>query len=454
MANSSLQTPGSSTPKSAKRALVSSFLGSTVEYYDFLLYGSAAGLVFPHLFFSDQMDPTLGMALSFVILLAGYVTRPIGGILFGHFGDRYGRKNMLFITLMMMGIVSVCIGLMPTYGSIGIAAPLLLVLLRVVQGLAVGGEWAGATLMAAEHVPEKNRGLAASIAVSGGPTGSVLATLILGLFAGLPQEQFLSWGWRIPFLLSAVLVVIGLYMRYRVAESPDFVAAKANNEISTGVPILRVLKKYPLSSLYGILAGAGPLFMQALIAIFMVPYVVKTGVVTQQEALIMLTVSSFVHIFAIPFFANLSDRFGRRPVMLAGAFISIVLVFPMFAMFNSGNFWLIAAAFLLGNPIIQASMYGPIGAFLAEKFDTQDRYTGVSLTYQLGSLLGAGTAPLMATWLLNLDNGGGTSNIAWYFILLIVLAGISVVLSKETRSRAIRTESRNEESVDAQAANH
>ena len=440
MTNSASATQAPSS-KGARRALISSFLGSTVEYYDFLLYGSAAGLVFPYLFFSDQMDPALGMALSFVILLAGYITRPIGGILFGHFGDKFGRKNMLFITLMMMGLVSVCIGLMPTFDAIGVAAPLILVALRVVQGLAVGGEWAGATLMAAEHVPEKNRGLAASIAVSGGPTGSVLATLVLGLFAGLPQEQFLSWGWRIPFLLSAALVVIGLYMRYRVAESPDFVAAKANNQISTGVPILRVVKKYPLSSLYGIIAGAGPLFLQSLIAIFMVPYVVKTGVVTQQEALIMLTVSSFIHIFTIPFFANLSDRFGRRPVMLAGAVLSIVLIFPMFALYNSGNFWLIALAFLLGNPIIQASMYGPIGAFLAEKFETQDRYTGVSLTYQLGSLVGAGTAPLMATWLINIDNGGGTNNIAWYFIGLMVLAGIAVYLSQETRHRAKRTAS-------------
>ncbi|WP_104161980.1 MFS transporter [Arthrobacter sp. ZGTC212] len=426
------------TGKDSRRALVSSFLGSTVEYYDFLLYAAAAGLVFPKLFFSADMDPTLGTILSFVILLAGYISRPIGGVLFGHFGDKYGRKNMLFITLMMMGLVSVAIGLMPTYAAIGVAAPLLLVFLRVVQGLAVGGEWAGATLMAAEHVKEKNRGFAASIAVTGGPTGSVLATLILGLFAGLPEDDFLSWGWRIPFLLSAALVIIGLYLRYRVTESPDFVEARAAGTVHTGVPILRVLKKYPLSSLYGILAAAGPLFMQALLAVFMVPYVVGTGAVDRQTALMMLTASSFVHIFAIPFFAWLSDKFGRRPVMLAGAGISVALVFPMFAMFNSGSFWLIALAFMVGNPIIQASMYGPIGAFLAEKFDTQDRYTGVSLTFQLGSVLGAGTAPLLATWLIDLDNGRGTDNIAWYFIALIAVGAASVILSKETRGRSAR----------------
>lgn len=429
------------TAKDSRRALVSSFLGSTVEYYDFLLYAAAAGLVFPKLFFSADMDPTLGTILSFVILLAGYISRPIGGVLFGHFGDKYGRKNMLFITLMMMGLVSVAIGLMPTYAAIGVAAPLLLVLLRVVQGLAVGGEWAGATLMAAEHVKEKNRGLAASIAVTGGPTGSVLATLILGLFAGLPEDQFLSWGWRIPFLLSAALVVIGLYLRYRVTESPDFIKARQAGEVHTGVPILRVLKQYPLSSLYGILAAAGPLFMQALLAVFMVPYVVSTGAVDRQTALLMLTASSFVHIFAIPFFAWLSDRFGRRPVMLVGAGISVALVFPMFAMFNSGSFWLVALGFMVGNPIIQASMYGPIGAFLAEKFETQDRYTGVSLTFQLGSVLGAGTAPLLATWLVDLENGRGTDNIAWYFIGLIAVAALAVLLSKETRGRTDREKS-------------
>ncbi|WFR72263.1 MFS transporter [Prescottella defluvii] len=208
------------SPVDSRRALISSFLGSTVEYYDFLLYGAAAGLVFPKLFFPNTMDPVLGSTLSFVILLAGYISRPIGGILFGHFGDKYGRKNILVITLLMMGLVSVVIGLMPTYATIGVAAPLILVALRIVQGLAVGGEWAGATLMAAEHVNQDRRGFAASIAVTGGPTGSVLATLVLALFSGLPDDAFLSWGWRVPFLLSAVLVIVGLFLRYRVTESP------------------------------------------------------------------------------------------------------------------------------------------------------------------------------------------------------------------------------------------
>ena len=422
-------------PKESRRALISSFLGSTVEYYDFLLYGAAAGLVFPHLFFSEDMDPTVGTVLSFVILLAGYLTRPIGGLLFGHFGDRFGRKNMLFITLMMMGVVSVAIGLLPTYSAIGVAAPLALVMLRIVQGLAVGGEWAGATLMAAEHVKEGRRGLAASIAVTGGPAGAVLSTLVLGLFAGLPTEQFLSWGWRVPFLLSATLVIIGLYLRLRVKESPDFARAREAGEVRTGMPLLRVLREYPLETLYGTLAVAGPLFLQALLAIWAVPFVVATGVMDRQAALMFLTLSSFLHVFAIPFFAWLSDRLGRKPVMLGGAVISIALVFPMFAMFQSGSAALVALAFIVGNPIMQASMYGPCGAFLAEKFDTGARYTGVSLTYQAGSVIGAGVAPLVATWLMGHENGLGTTNIAFYFIALTVVSALAVLLSKETGRR-------------------
>ena len=426
-------------PAESRRALVSSFLGSTVEYYDFLLYGAAAGLVFPSLFFPEEMDPATGTVLSFVILLGGYLTRPIGGLLFGHFGDRFGRKNMLFITLMMMGLVSVGIGLLPTYSAIGIAAPLALVMLRIVQGLAVGGEWAGATLMAAEHSSAGRRGFGASIAVTGGPAGAVLSTLVLGLFAGLPSEDFLSWGWRIPFLLSATLVIIGLYLRLRVKESPDFARAREAGEVRTGMPLLRVLRQYPLNTLLGTLAVAGPLFLQALLAIWAVPFVVSTGVMDRQSALMFLTLSSFIQIFSIPFFAWLSDRFGRKPVMLTGAAIGIALVFPMFAMFQSGEPALVALAFIVGNPIMQGSMYGPCGAFLAEKFDTAARYTGVSLTYQAGSVIGAGVAPLVATWLMGLDNGLGTTNIAIYFIGITIVSALAVLFSKETLRRSTET---------------
>ncbi|MBZ8176732.1 MFS transporter [Corynebacterium poyangense] len=426
------QSPPQPTPqtsdKERRRTLISSFLGSTVEYYDFLLYGAAAGLVFPHLFFDKNIDPFLGQLFSYMTLFTGYLARPVGGLIFGHLGDRHGRKNILFVTLMVMGLVSIAIGLLPTYATIGVAAPITLVLLRMIQGLAVGGEWAGATLMAAEHAKAKSRGIAASIAVSGGPAGAVLSTLVLGIFAGLPQEQFLSWGWRIPFLLSALLVIIGLYMRYQLTESPEFEAAKAAGHVETGVPLKRIFTVYPKQTILAALAITGSLFIQALMAVAVVPYLVDHGLIEQQPALMMLTFSAFLHIFAIPFFAWLSDRVGRKRVMLLGAAISIALIFPMFAAFNSGNSLLIFFGFILGNPIIQASMYGPVGAFLAERFAPEDRYTGVSVTYQLGSVLGAGLAPIISSTLLHLNNGWGTTNIALYFIALMVISALCVVL--------------------------
>lgn len=434
--NSGVPTP--TTDKQRRKVLISSFLGSTVEYYDFLLYGAAAGLVFPHIFFDDSIDPFLGVLLSYVILFAGYLSRPIGGLVFGHFGDKFGRKNVLFVTLMVMGVVSIMIGLLPTYAAIGVAAPIILVLLRVIQGLAVGGEWAGATLMAAEHSKPGARSFAASIAVSGAPAGSVLSTLVLALFAGLPEDQFLSWGWRIPFLLSAVLVIIGLYMRYSLTESPEFETARKSGQTSTGVPIKRIFTVYPVQTIFAALTIAGPLFMQALLAVFVVPYIVETGAMERQPALMLLTFSSFLHIFAIPLFAALADRFGRQLVMLIGVVISIALIFPMFLMFNSGNFWLIALGFIVGNPIIQASIYGPVGAFLADKYAPEDRYTGVSISYQVGSILGAGLAPMVSTWLVAMDNGWGSYNIALYFIFLCVVAAIGIITVEKPKYNAAK----------------
>lgn len=392
----------------------------------------AAGLVFPKLFFSG-LDPALALLLSYLTLFTGYVSRPLGGLLFGHFGDRYGRKKMLFITLMVMGIVSICVGLMPTAATIGIFAPILLTVLRLVQGFAVGGEWAGAMLMSMEHSQEEKRGLGASLAVAGAPFGAVMATLVLGLFAALPDEQFLSWGWRIPFLLSVVVVMLGLFLRARVSESPDFEAARARGEVHTGLPVAILFTKYPREVVPGAIAGAAPLFVQGLLAVFMVPYVVGTGAMSRPSALMWLTLSNFIHVFTIPFFAWLSDRFGRKPVMVAGAVFSAVMVWPMFAMFNSGNTTLIGLAFLVGNPLIQASMFGPIGAFLSELFDTGSRYSGVSATYQLGSLIGGGLAPIVATRLSSPETG--TDALAWVIVGAYVLSGLAVLLSRSHRAR-------------------
>lgn len=420
--------------RESRRAVISSYLGSTVEYYDFLLYGSAASLVFPALFFSD-LDPGLGIILSFLTLATGYIARPIGGLLFGHFGDKYGRKQILFITLMVMGIVSILIGLLPTYQTIGIAAPIALLALRILQGLAVGGEWAGATLMAMEHSGKKSKGLGASIAVSGGPSGAVLATLVLGGFSLMPEEQFMSWGWRIPFLLSALLVVIGLYLRHRVTESPDFEQAKAKEaqqSESASVPIVELFRSSSKEIGLGTLSGIAPLFIQSLLATFALTYAVSIGH-SRSDALLMLTIANTLHIFTIPLMAAISDRYGRRPVMLTGVVLGMILIWPMFELISHENPWMMLLGFIIGNPIIQAVMYGPMGAFISEKFTTRTRYTGLSLTYQLTSLIGAGFTPIIAQALLE-QAGGGTNThyIAMLFCVLCAVTGIGVYLSKET----------------------
>lgn len=437
------RTAPAATETQRRRAVASSFLGSAVEYYDFLLYGAAAGLVFPKLFFAE-LDPGLGLLLSYLTLFTGYLSRPLGGLLFGHFGDKFGRKNMLVITLVMMGLVSIAVGLMPTAATIGIGAPILLTLVRVIQGFAVGGEWAGAMLMSMEHSKEEGRGLGASLAVAGAPFGAVMATLVLGIFATLPDDQFLAWGWRVPFLLSVIVVIIGLFLRAKVTESPDFEAARARGDVHTGLPVAVLLKQYPREVILGSLAGAAPLFIQGLLAVFMVPYVVSTGAMTRDTALLWLTFSNFLHVFTIPFFAWISDRVGRKPVMIAGAVFSSVMIWPMFTLFNSGDPRLIGLAFLLGNPLIQAAMYGPIGAFLSELFDTGSRYSGVSATYQLGSLLGAGSAPIVANRLVNAE--AGTSSLAWFIVGAYVISGLAVVFARSHKSRRQTHAERFEES--------
>ncbi|WIM72771.1 MFS transporter [Corynebacterium suedekumii] len=258
-------------PKERRRAMASSFLGSTVEMYDFLLYAAAAGLVFPQMFFGN-LTPLMGTTISFAILLIGYIARPIGSIAFGHFGDRYGRKNVLVITLMVMGFVSITIGLLPSANHIGVIAPVLLVILRLLQGVAIGGEWAGAALMPMQHATEKNKGFGASLAIAGGPAGMILSTLVLAIFAAIsgdnfanPEKYFVTdWGWRIPFLFSAAIVIIGLYLRSRVKESPEFEAARKAGKVQTGIPIVRLFKESPREIFIGAVAGMASLFLQGL----------------------------------------------------------------------------------------------------------------------------------------------------------------------------------------------
>ncbi|MDJ1370629.1 MFS transporter [Gulosibacter molinativorax] len=426
------------TKRDRRRAFLASYLGTVVEYYDFILYGAAAGLVFPYLFFAD-LDPVIGTVLSYTILLSGYIARPIGGLVCGHLGDKFGRKNILVVTMFVMGAASVLMGLLPTYAMIGAAAPVVLTLLRIIQGLAVGGEWAGATLMAAEHAGEKNRGFGAAITLSGSPTGSLLSTIVFALVSGLPEDAFMSWGWRLPFILSAALVIIGIYLRSRVSESPEFEAARAFGRVHSGVPLMRILRRYSGTSVLLILSGLAPLFLNGVMVVFMVPYLVGQGYFSQQTALLLLSVSTFLQIFTTLGFGALSDKLGRSRAMMLGALAYVVLAFPAFMLLSSGSVPVTILGFILANGVLQAALLSPLGAFLADHFATEDRYTGMSLTFQISSILGAGVAPLLATWLVGLDNGWGIYNVAAYVVVLAVVSLGAVLLLRLTgKKRAVQ----------------
>ncbi|WP_326818129.1 MHS family MFS transporter [Streptomyces sp. NBC_01762] len=426
-----------------RRVASSSFIGSAIEYYDFLLYGAAASLVFNELFFTG-LDPVTGTIASFATLAVGYVARPLGGIVFGHFGDKVGRKSMLVLTMTLMGLSSFVIGLLPTYDTIGVWAPVLLVAARLVQGVAVGGEWGGAALMALEHAPANRRGLAASFANMGGPAGAVLATAVLGLFSALPEEQFLSWGWRVPFLLSILLLAFGMFIRLKVTESPVFAEAQAHDR-RTGAkrkaPLFTALRRYPKNIALAAFGGVGALVLQSLLATFVLSHALDLGY-QRSTVLTAQTMSSALHIFTIPAFALLSDRIGRKPVMITGALASAAAAFPLLALVNSGSTGLLFLAFVIGNPLLQASMYGPMAAFISEMFGTRARYTGASLGYQLASTLGAGVAPLLATTLLASAGGGThTATVSLFLLVVCLISAGAIALTKEGKDTDLDAES-------------
>ena len=413
-----------------RRILASSFLGSMIEFYDFILFATAASIVFSQVYFVD-LDPGLGLFLSFTILAVGYVARPIGGIVFGHFGDKIGRKGVLVTSMMLMGGTTVAIGLLPPTAMIGVAAPILLTVFRVIQGLAVGGEWGGAMLIALEHSPKKRRGFAASFANMGGPAGAVLATVVMSVFTLLPDEQFISWGWRIPFLLSAVLVFIGLIIRMKVHESPVFQKLQDEAE-ERKVPLLEVVSKYPKNLILGIIAGMSSYTVQGLMTVWGIAYVIDGGL-DSTHVLWVKALGAASTVVVVWFASQLSDRFGRRPVMIVGMLIGAVAAFPVMFMLDMTNLWVFAMALLITQGLVQGTIFGPFGAFAAEMFPTHIRYTGASLVYQTSSTLGAGFTPMIASSLVAIA-GGSLWLIALVWIAVFLVAIVAITFVKEGRT--------------------
>ncbi|MEV6638685.1 MFS transporter [Amycolatopsis sp. NPDC051371] len=405
-----------------RRAVLSSYFGSVIEYYDFLLYATASAVVFTKVFFSN-LDPVLGTIASLGTFTTGYLARPIGGIIFGHFGDLLGRKRMLVITMSMMGIASTLIGVLPTYAQIGVWAPVLLIVLRVLQGIAVGGEWGGAVLMSAEHATSR-RGLWASFTNAGAPSGMVVSTLLLTLMGAVTTDaQFLSWGWRVPFLLSVVLLAIGLFIRLKVDETPVFAAARR----TAGAPLLEVLRHHPKNLLLAIGVGFGAFVAQGTLTTYLLSYAVHAGF-PRQTVLNAITVSSVGAVIGIIGYSALSDRVGRRPVVIAGAVAMGVVGFLLFPLIDSGSAALLTLAVVLGQSIAHPAMYGPLAALYTELFATRSRYTGASLGYQIAGL-GAGVGPVVFAAVA----GSGTAVISTVIAACCLLTVVCVLVLRESR---------------------
>ncbi|WP_461636373.1 MFS transporter [Glutamicibacter soli] len=422
-----LRVPSLSSPE-MRRILASSFLGSAIEFYDFILYATAASLVFNKIFFTN-LTPGVAIFASFATLAVGYLARPLGGIVFGHFGDKIGRKGVLITSMAMMGGASTLIGLLPPTAQVGMLAPIALIILRVVQGLAVGGEWGGAMLMALEHAPKERRGFAASFANMGGPAGAVLATLAVSAVSLLPNEQFLAWGWRIPFILSIALVGIGLVIRLKVTESPLFLSLEQKAE-ERKTPIREVLTRYPKSVVRGTLVGMSSYTVQGLMTVWAISFVVDDLGMDRTSVLNIKAIGAALTVVGIWFAARYSDKYGRRPVMMVGILAGALLALPIMFMLELGQLWIFAIALFIANGIIQASIFGPFGAFTAELFPTRIRYTGASLVYQLSSTVGAGFTPMIVAGLV-LVAGGKLWLVGVVWVATFIIAALAMRGMKE-----------------------
>jgi len=393
------------TESNIRKVALTSLSGTSIEWYDFFLYGAAAGLVFPKLFFGE-VDPTTALILSFMTFAAGFIARPVGGIIFGHFGDLIGRKKTLVIALMLMGVASTLIGLLPTYNTIGIAAPILLTFLRFCQGIAIGGQWGGAMLLVTESAPSNRRGYYGAYAQAGAPVGVILANIaFISVSLLTTEESFLSWGWRIPFLISFVLVIISMYIQLRLEDTKAFKeleAIKASDTSSPkeikSSPILEAIKRYPkrISLAAGAFLSIQVTFY--ILVAFVLAYGVQTTELSRNDLLMAVLIGSAMMVPMQFLFSDFSDKHGRKGIFMLGAVLTALWSFVLFPLIDSGNFYLVVVG-VTGGLVFLGMMYGPQAAFFAELFSTEVRYSGASLGYQIGAIIGGSFAPTIATLL-------------------------------------------------------
>lgn len=416
--------------KIATKALIASLIGSSIEWYDYFLYGTIAALIFSKLYFPSE-DPVVGLMLAYTSFALPFFIRPLGGIIFSHIGDKIGRKKTLVMTLSLMGGATVLIGLLPTYEMIGIWAPILLIVLRLVQGLGIGGEWGGALLLATEYAPPKKRGFFGSIPQMGVTIGLLLGTLSISLMTLLPNAQFEAWGWRVPFILSALLVFIGLWIRNGIDETPAFKEAKESGTISK-VPLIDTFKYHWKEVLIAVGAKVVETAPFYIFGTFIISYATGTLGFERSSTLNAVTIATLVTTIMIPFMGKLSDKVGRKPLYIGGTIAMILFAFPYFYLLSLDSVLWLTVATVIGLGIIWAPITAVLGTMFSEIFSTSVRYTGVTVGYQLGAAIAGGTAPLIATALLSAYNNSFVP-VALYIIGAAIISLIAVSFTKETR---------------------
>ena len=413
-----------------KKVLIASLTGSAIEWFDYFLYGTAAALVFNKIFF-PMVDPVIGLILSYLSFSLTFFIRPIGGVLFAHIGDRIGRKKTLVLTLSLMGGATVMIGLLPTYEMIGLWAPVLLILMRIIQGMGIGGEWGGALLLAYEYAPEKRKGFFGSIPQAGVTIGMLMATFIVSLMTLFSEEDFLSWGWRIPFLLSSVLVLLGLWIRKDIDETPDFQKVKASGQVAKA-PLRDTLKHHWRE----VLIAAGLKVVETapfyIFSTFVVSYATSTLTYQKSQALEAVTLGALVATIMIPLMGLLSDKVGRQRMYAISVFVLGLFIVPWFMLLNTGTTWGIVLATVIAFGVLWAPVTAVLGTLCSEIFSANVRYTGITLGYQLGAALAGGTAPLIATGLLAKYDGDWVP-VAWYLAFTVTISLIAIFCASRVK---------------------